>query len=276
MIVGIVAVYAHQKEAADRLAAGIRACGDDCRVLVRVESIAADTVACWSWHVGERLRARGRDVLVMERGYIADRFHWTSLAWNGLNGRGRFGYAHDDGRRWRRHFAQLMQPWRPAPAPDAPILLLGQVPTDAAVRLPPPFRYPAWIEATAEQLKAHGRPILYRPHPEALKRGGDRPPWQVEIDRGPLADSLARCAWAVTLNSNSAVDAVLAGVPTVTCDHGAIAWEVTGHRRAEVPPQGEREAWAHRLAWKQWLPSEIEDGTAWSVVREARPVKAAA
>lgn len=273
--VPIYATSSHQLDAARRMKAGL-ACHDVRAEIVQAVTGPHDFVICWSWHVGRTFREKGYDVLVMERGYIADRFHWTSLGWNGLNGRATFGNVHDDGRRWRMHFAQLMRPWRPEPAADAPILILGQVPTDAAVRLRHPFKYPAWIEETARLLQIHERPLVYRPHPEALKRGGDRPPWGTEIDKGPLAASLARCAWAVTLNSNSAVDAVLAGVPTVTVDHGAIAWDVTGHRREERPPQVDREAWARRLAWKQWLPSEIEDGTAWSVVREARPVKAAA
>ena len=44
-------------------------------------------VAVWGWRHGAPLRAAGHKVLVMERGYLGDRMAWTSLAWNGLNGR---------------------------------------------------------------------------------------------------------------------------------------------------------------------------------------------
>jgi hypothetical protein len=63
----------------------------------------------------------------------------------------------------------------------------------------------------------------------------------------------------VTLNSSVAVDAILAGVPTVTMDVGAMTWDVTSHHPAEVtkPP---RLPWLHWLAWTQWSHDEIREG----------------
>lgn len=276
MTIQIFAGQPHQKLAAQRFQAGLR------RHAIPSDIVAAlhgrpDFVVCWSWHIGKNLREHGHNVLVMERGYVGDRFVWTSLAWNGLNGRGRFPVVDDGGERWRRWHSHAMKEWRDIRGSgDAPILLLGQVPTDASVRLDGGFRYAAWVESTAKTLREHGRPILYRAHPEALKRGADCPPSGVDLDKGTLAEALDRCAWAVTFNSNSAVDAVLAGVPTVTHDHGAMAWNVTGHRLAEQPPQLDREAWAQRLACCQWMPEEIESGEAWDVLRLSAPVQEAA
>jgi hypothetical protein len=64
---------------------------------------------------------------------------------------------------------------------------------------------------------------------------------------------------AITLNSSVAVDAVIAGVPTVTMDAAAMAWDVTAHdpRETTKPP---RLPWLHWLAWTQWNWDEISEG----------------
>ena len=54
----------------------------------------------------------------------------------------------------------------------------------------------------------------------------------------PGATDWADCGLAITLNSSVGVDAVLAGVPTVTMDEGAMAWDVTSHE----------ELWLRRIA----------------------------
>lgn len=79
----------------------------------------------------------------------------------------------------------------------------------------------------------------------------------------PETRSWNDCGLAVTLNSSIGVEAVLAGVPTVTMDQGAMAWDVTGHQPTEIvkPPRSE---WLHWLAWTQWHWNEIEEGTPWA------------
>lgn len=86
---------AHQGECKRALAEGLRRHG--------ISDLGQNVVVCWGWHTGRGYRAQGRDVLVFERGYIGDRFKWTSIAWNGLNGRGTFpDYPDDGGARFRR------------------------------------------------------------------------------------------------------------------------------------------------------------------------------
>jgi len=68
---------------------------------------------------------------------------------------------------------------------------------------------------------------------------------------------------AITLNSSVAVEAVLAGVPTVTMDEAAMAWDVTSHDPTETvkPP---RLPWLHWLAWTQWSHDEVLEGKPWA------------
>jgi hypothetical protein len=217
-------------------------------------------VACWGWRLGKLLRAQRYEVLVMERGYVGDRFSWTSLGWNGLNGRATF-YTKDDPSRFGAHFAHLMRPWK---TDGSYVLLIGQVPGDASLGGTDLNR---WYEDAAKQARqAYELPVRFRPHPEAIKRGIKQRIAAAESINGTLADALAGAAVCVTFNSNTAVESVLAGVPTVAVDSGTMAHEVTAHRIGErITP--DRSAWAARLAWCQWTMDEIRSGAAWEAIR---------
>lgn len=211
-----------------------------------------DPVCCWGWRNGRRLAALGRRVLVAERAYLGNRFQWISLGWDGLNRRARFPLAYDNGARWRAHFAGLLAPWRASERGYA--LLMGQVLTDQSVRH---SNHLQWLLATARALKECGHEVRFRPHPLAPLQLG------VPQAEGSLAEALAGARFAVTFNSNSGVDAVLAGVPTVTMDEGAMAWDVSSHALEAPLAAPDREPWAHGMAYTQWLPEEIAAGAAW-------------
>lgn len=206
----------------------------------------------------ERQKKHGGRVCILERGYVGDRFKYTSLSFGGgLNGRGEFRGPLDDPSRWEKLFAPLMKPWRGIRG--GPALILGQVPGDMSVQgvnLPP--LYAEW----AKKLKSQGFDVAFRPHPKAPREWVDG---VTTIPAGKdLNAVLTTVCMAVTYNSNSGVDAVLAGVPTVAMDRGSMAWPVTGHEIA-MPPQPDRSAWAHNLAWKQYTKEEIASGYAWEM-----------
>jgi hypothetical protein len=216
-----------------------------------------NVVACWGWRSGARHYRAGRDVLVLERGYIGDRFAWTSIGWNGLNGRATFpNYPDDGGARFRR-VRGPMERWR---AGGDCVLLIGQVHGDAALQ---GRNLGGWYADTARAAAdVYGLPVLFRPHPLEVRRiGVVRTVAGTEQDTGPLEVALSRAAVVVTWNSNTGVDALLAGKLTVAHDAGAMAWPVCGHRLGD-PGSGDREAWAHALAWKQWSMDEIRSGEA--------------
>jgi hypothetical protein len=219
-------------------------------------SVKTELVACWGWRLGKQLRDKGHEVLVMERAYLGDRFNWTSLAWNGLNGRGEFPPAPDDmGKRFADNFS--MKPWRQTSGDY--VLILGQVPGDASLQgrnLMP------WYESIAVLAKdAYGLPVYFRQHPGCAKRGVNQMPRHTLKSVGSLEEALAGAHVTVTFNSNSGVDSVIAGVPNLTLDQGSMAWEVSGHQVGDyVTP--DRDSWAHSLAWKQWRLEEISSGFA--------------
>ncbi|WP_374374495.1 hypothetical protein [Dongia sp.] len=219
---------------------------------------------CWGWRRGKELQSRGYDVLLVERGYIGDRRDWTSLAWNGLNGRGDFclaaGIPALDVSRSALLGSQ-MQDWRSATRRRTDtIFVMGQVMGDQSLQgrdLTPWYR-----DVFHQARQRFGMPVLLRPHPVAIAKGRHASTGLPE-SRSTLADDLAR-AWAViTWNSNSAVDAVLAGVPALAVDQGSMAWDVTAHDLCGLGARPEREEWAARVAWCQWRIEELRAGSWW-------------
>lgn len=190
-------------------------------------------------------------VCILERGYVGDRFKWTSVSFGGgLNGRGEFHGPFEDGSRWETHFAHLMKPWRQKK--DGHALILQQVAGDASIKGVDMGRF----YGDAARAFEHSMPVRMRPHPNVSPKRGIA---YADAARVSLAHDLAGARLAVTWNSNSAVDAVLAGVPCVAMDKGSMAWDVTGHK-LEKPPTPDRTAWAHAIAWKQWRREEMESG----------------
>lgn len=207
-------------------------------------------------------RRHGGAIVVLERGYIGDRFAWTSVSFGGgLNGRAEFRGAKEDGARFEKHHGHLMRDWQHR---DGYALLIGQVPNDMSLA-PVKGRLDGWYRETAAALKAAGWDVRFRPHPVALEKrvGGDVP--GVPTIGGTLDEALAGAGVVVTFNSNTAVDAVLAGVPAITVDEGSMAWPVTGHEISDVL-RPDRGAWAARLAWCQYSDAEMRSGECWAAV----------
>lgn len=113
------------------------------------------------------------------------------------------------------------------------------------------FSSEAWIRTVLSTLyKITERPVRVR-----LKS---------ETGRRPLAADLKECHALVTYMSNTAVQALLAGVP-VFCNESCAAFPMGGRDLGEIenPPMPEgREVWAATLAANQWTLEEIRAGHA--------------
>ncbi len=244
----------HQVTHQQALMDGLKAHGIDAIAAPNAYHINTKQVACWGWKMGKRLRAQGHDVLVMERGYLGDRFKWTSLAWNGLNGHGEFPIFRGDDERFANNFE--MKRWQ---GDGDYILVMGQVPGDESLQ---GRDLQSWYEYAVKTAKSvYKKPVKFRPHPEAIRKGHKQKIAGFENCTLPLQDSLEFAHLAITYNSNSAVDAVVHGVPVVACDKGTMAWDVAGKNLGErVTPC--RQRWASALAWKQWTMDEIASGFA--------------
>lgn len=212
-------------------------------------------VACWGWRKGAYLWDSGKEVLVMERGYIGDRFHYTSLGWNGLNNYATFPkYPDDGGERFHEH-GGVLKPWKKE---GDYILILGQVAGDASLKN---HNVLAWYERSAkEAAEIYGLPVYFRPHPLHARRGYSKVDGVKNLE-GSLDDALNGALFTMAYNSNACLDSILAGVPCYAGDMGTMAWDLCMKDLREIVTP-DRERIVHRIAWTQWSPDEIKSGEA--------------
>jgi len=245
----------------DVFIAGLRAHGIEAEQRPQAERRVSDLAVIWAHRqrpLFEAQRAAGKHYLVMERGYIGDRQAWTSLGFDGLNGRAKFPPATDGGARWDRLFAQyMMKGWRMG---GEYALLCGQVPGDASIR---DHDHIAWLHQQAAALEARGWLVRFRPHPLTLSA----PPETVygpfrDISVRSLSEDLGGAEFVVTYSSNASVDAMLAGLPVVAADPGSMVWDIAGHDIDDIR-RPDRTEWAHAMAFRQWNEAEIASGEAW-------------
>lgn len=260
----------HQADFAMLVAKGMCRHGVQTRIVSSDQPITADITACWGWRQGIMLARRGKRVLVMERGYIGDRFKWTSLGWDGLNGHARWPQIEDGGERFRKYFAHLMQPERDGTGDYA--LVFGQVPGDASilgVDIDGFYSRAGKILATR-----FGARVCFRPHPVHVQRGHRYGDFLhgMTVMQGSLEEALSGAACAVAWNSNALTDAALAGVPVIANSCGAMVWPIAGLSLDDQPSLKNlmgREEWAHQMAWRQWSDAEIASGAFWEAVKTA-------
>lgn len=249
----------HQRTWGAAFAAGLKRHG--WQVVVQETYSEADLFVTWGVRGSKRKgafkaqRARKGEICVLERGYIGDRFAWTSVSFGGaLNGRAEFRGVQDCNFRFKKHHGHLLQPWRQQ---SGYALLIGQKAGDASIRHLNIIR---WYQERAKEAKALGLDVHFRKHPRGGLPGG-LPKW-VTYSSGALLRTLAGASCCITCNSNTAVEAVLNGCPTIATDAGSMAWEMCGHKVGEMVAPS-RERWAARLAWCQWTLDEIAAGVCW-------------
>jgi hypothetical protein len=226
---------------------------------------AADLVCMWGTrrsHIIASQKSVGGDVCILERGYIGDRKHYSSVSFGGgLNGRGEFRGPLDDGSRFEKLFSGLMRDYDTPK--DGYALIMGQVPGDMSIRH---ANIDQWYSQTAKALEKFGWQARFRPHPLAGKRGGVQGGRNLKQASGALCEALRGAGVVVTFNSNAGVDAALYGRPVIAFDPGSMVYEIAGHQVDEIR-EPDRTAWAHALAWKQWSKDEMASGECIEAIR---------
>lgn len=221
---------------------------------------ASDLAVVWGhrdFALHEFQRFHGGRYLVLERAYIGDihaRRRWTSIGYDGLNGNADFCNSDSPSDRWDEHFAGLLKPWK---SEGGYAVVMGQVGGDASII---GINMRAWYEEAVANLTAEWKlPVVFRPHPSDPNVPV---PYGAAKQAGELADCLAGARVVATYNSNTGVDAVLAGVPTIARDSGSMVWGLAAYDydHCALPS---RVQWAANLAYTQWLEEEIVSGEAW-------------
>jgi hypothetical protein len=229
----------------EHIMSGFRMHGIEPRIMAAPRK--CDLAVVWGFRkFGPLPNSQHRRLLVFERGYMLKRRMWPSVGYDGLNGYADFCNTDVGSERWDNVFASAMKPWRTEDRGNY-VLIMGQVPGDVSLRGLDPH---LWCFKIAKELEALGIPAAIRWHPKSDHSPRTR--FKVLPANMPLGDALAGARYVVVYNSNTAVDAVMQGIPAVTMDRGSMAYGVTGHDPLVYPPTPDRTQWMHRMAYTQW------------------------
>jgi len=183
--------------------------------------------------------------LIIEHGYYNNRLWGTySIGFNGLNGEANFVNQESDGNRWAEE--DMIKPW--ITRDNGYVLVIGQTPEDATLfsKTLDPVDIDLWVQETKQQYEAMGHDVRIRFHPNVV------PPertLQQEFDEAKLV---------VTCSSNTGVEAVMAGIPTVATYPTSMVYKLCKHTTTP-----DREQWCKNLSYCQWTEEEIRRGDAW-------------
>ncbi len=229
-----------------------------------------------TWHpyrtslrVAEAVKSGGGRHVVFENGYVrtnskGERYYLAEL--DGFNGRGRHPVPEIGPARWET-FHVKHSPWKRG---GKHVLVCGQMGGSYSEYAMPNF----WPDRVLAELRRHtDRPIVYRPHP-VRRRLPDMAHQGVVISdpSRPLSEDLEGAHACVVWTSNSATEALIAGIPVFyegpTLKLGSLARR--GVSRIEAPAYPDREPALWELAWSQWTKDEIKTGMPWGLLMEAR------
>lgn len=259
----------HQKNWIAAFAVGLKKHGWNSQLIDEIRE--CDLFCIWGTRRKEIIASaknRGFPICVVERGFLGDRFENCMVGLGGcLNGGASYPWASSNPERFDSKFKELLKPFRLPTNNKA--LLIGQVAGDASIKH---LNVNELYVRLNNELQSKGWKVYFRPHP---KNRGDYPKLNnVVYVSGNLHNNFDTVSLVVTINSNTGVEAVLYGLPTVTVDDGAMSWDVTMHAVPKAPLEETKEFfsfdrldWAAKLAWKQFNKEEMESGLCFEMIK---------
>jgi capsule polysaccharide export protein KpsC/LpsZ len=207
-----------------------------------------------------------KDFLVMERGYMLDRFYWTSCGFNGLNGDANFLNKQSDSNRWNDVFASKVD-LKEYKKNGEYAVIAGQVKKDASIRHL--SAYTIYSDLIYE-LNSLNIPVIFRPHPlEKSKFIPTKNNLKYEYDfNQSLNDTLLKARFTITINSNAGVVSLINGTPVITIDKKSMVYDYSTHSVFDNLMYPDRTQWCSNMAYTQWCPSEIKNGEMWNHLKK--------
>lgn len=244
----------HQTTAMEALSKGIDAKTNIINVN-RLTATVSETCVCWGVRHIALLKPYYKKIVVVERGYFKDRMAYYSLGIGGLNGRADFNNNNSPSDRWLNHGVDIKD-WN---RDGEYYIVMGQVDGDQSIK---GVDMNNWYRKISDELmEKTDKPVYFRAHPLSRKYIDC-----LQTMEGELSVALSNACGVVTYNSNSGVDAILSGVPTMAQDRGSMTWGVCAksvNQLIDYTYPG-RAQWAYNLAYTQWNIDELIDGTAWN------------
>jgi hypothetical protein len=199
----------------------------------------------------------GLDTIIIETGYLnrgSGKTNHYAVGLNGINGRADFKNRNSPYNRAEK-LGVIPGEWRRGDH----IVLCGQVPWDASVDF---SNHQDWLNSTVRGIFLRtDRNVIFRPHPLCKLS----PINGTVYSTRSLENDLKHAHCCVTFNSNSGVEAVVDGVPTLSFDIGSMVYEVSGHLLDDIeePKRFDRTQWLANLCHAQWTPEEMKNGETW-------------
>jgi hypothetical protein len=228
------------KSAANRSVASlVDRLGGEYQLRDQYVSPGTDLVVQWGFKPTRGLMAaiaQGIPYVILDLGYIDDgRTSRFSVSLNGFHGLA------------MRDPKVLDRPPRPAPGyydwkgDGERVYVIGQMPNDQSLR---GQDIDAWMGRTASAAsEVWGLPVVKRPHPKMLN------PWEPQPE--PLDEVFKDAHVVITWTSTTAVQSVLAGVPTIAMHPGNMAYPICASDLRIVRSPA-RVGWIHELSWREW------------------------
>ena len=220
---------------------------------------------------------KGVPLLYFDKGYCRERQEWNGgsipawwrMCWQDVHPTAYLMLRSRSSDRWDRLGMKLQE--RALAGKHGQVVLIG---SSAKFHLTAKLDDPtAWAARVVKAIgRHHQRRIVYRPKPSW--KYAEAVPGAV-FDHGQktaIAGALAGAFCTVTYGSIGCVDSIIAGVPCIVLGNG-VAKSVSGNYLHDVanPPwasRRDREQWAANLAYSNFSPAEIADGTAWKILKE--------
>jgi len=160
---------------------------------------------------------------------------------------------------------------------DGDLLILLQLPGDASLR---ESDHGEWLLDTVEYIRQiTDRNIVIRFHPAMSEKGHENffrnigtivfknyknIIWSDGKTKS-LHNDLENAGVCITYSSGSAIDAIIAGVPTITVDAGNFGYSISSKfiddfQSPYIPTDKERDQWLSNLAYCQWSREEMTNG----------------
>jgi hypothetical protein len=183
---------------------------------------------------------RGIPFIILENPvwHYGDKTSTYTYGYNGLNG---LSMGADTGSLPSRPHPKL-EPWKDHTCGDWTIF--GQVENDKALRGADVYEWIDWMRALFPMAQLREHPVMLGAQEMAVQESFD--------------NCIARTSLAITYSSTVGAESVIRGIPTIACNRGSWAYDVSSRPTEPVstPP---RELWIHGLSWRHWSTDEEID-----------------
>jgi hypothetical protein len=234
------------------------------------------------------IMASQKPFLVWEEGNFRQYPQYKKIGWWSYQRSGRFNNGIVDTDRWQRIVSNTSIDIKPWASPGDEIVIMGQLNFDSALMSlydAGYYTFSEWVEHTIAEIRKYtDRRVCIRPHPldkKSYARSETRLNKQYKnvyvsknfagktaVSGGAgLAEDLAKSWAVVTYTSNSAVEAVCAGVPVFAQHPDSVVWDIAHHNIADIENLNyniEVYSWCHQVAYTMWTSEEIRKGETWA------------